>query len=92
MRVNWSLQHFTEEVGSNHHLHGIKEDSNTTCKSSLIWMIESWEGEEEVCKKFRVDLIDGFAIKASAILSAFVIEYVLIGTCMAFLMYRHVGT
>ena len=53
--------------------------------------MDRWEREEEICKKFRVDLIDGFAIKASAILSAFVIEYVLIGASMAFMMSQHIG-
>lgn len=53
--------------------------------------MDRWEKEEEICKKFRVDLIDGFAVKTSAILSAFVIEYVLIGASMAFMMSKHIG-
>ena len=66
--------------------------SSLACNySSLTSLMNSWEKEEEICKKFRVDLIDGFAIKASAILSAFVIEYVLIGASMAFMMSKHIG-
>ena len=61
------------------------------CTGSFTSLVDCWEGEEEICKKFRVDLIDGFALRASAVLSDFVIEYVIIGASMAFLMSQHIG-
>ena len=69
----------------------VEDTENLNCSSSLTSMIERWEGEEEICKQFRVDLIDGFATKATSVLSAFVIEFVLIGASMAFLMAQHIG-
>ena len=67
------------------------DNGTIICTGSFTSLVDCWEGEEEICKKFRVDLIDGFAIRANAILSAFVIEYVVIGASMAFLMSQHIG-
>ena len=66
------------------------ESDNMTC-NSLTWLIKSWEGEESVCNKFRVDLVDGLAATVMPILFPFVIEYVLIGASMALIMYNHIG-
>ena len=67
------------------------DNGTLICTGSFTSLVDCWEGEEEICKKFRVDLIDGFAIRASSVLSAFMIEYVVIGASMAFLMSQHIG-
>ena len=65
-------------------------NESMTC-NTLTRLLESWEGEEEVCNKFRVDVVDGFATQAMPILFPFIIEYVLIGASMAFVMRNHIG-
>ena len=67
---------------------------NTThesCSSSLHRLVEEFEGEEEICKHHRKELVGEAALKALPILFPFIIEMTLIGASVFLVMSFHIG-
>ena len=61
------------------------------CTHSLYKLLKSFEGQEEVCKEHRKNLIGEAAHESLPILFPFVIEYALIGATVALIMSYHIG-
>ena len=61
------------------------------CTHSMYTLLKSFEGEEEVCKEHREDLIGEHTGEALPILFPFVIEFALIGASVFLLMSFHIG-
>ena len=61
------------------------------CTHSLYDLLKSFEGEEEVCKEHRKDLIGEAAHELLPILFPFVIEFALIGASVFLVMSFHIG-
>ena len=67
---------------------------NTTadgCSSSLYTLLKDFEGEEEVCKEHRKDLLGEAAQEALPILFPFIIEMALIGASVFLVMSFHIA-
>ena len=60
------------------------------CSFSLHNLLKSAEEEEEICKKFRRELV-GDAHESLPILFPFIIEFALIGASVGLLMSQHIG-
>ena len=61
------------------------------CSRSLYTLLKDFEGEEEVCKEHRKDLIGEAAHEALPILFPFIIEMALIGASVFLVMSFHIG-
>lgn len=69
---------------------GRSREEEDTCDPFLDRIREA-EEEEERCAQFRTDILGDTLHHSSPFLYPFVIEYVLIGASVLFIMWRHVG-